>query len=111
MSFKNNLRPISSSIYFFAFIMHLAIVEADASSLEDIPGDVVRVNLSKHLFVHDIVNLSQASTTIRNKVLGSDRGRKAIRSAMARLEIHQQFPLVSEKVLNHGYLDKFFAKF
>lgn len=108
MSFKNNLRPISFSLYFFAIIMQLVIVEADASSLEDIPGDVVRVNLSKHLFVQDLVNLSQVSTRLRNEILGSDRGRKAIRSAMARLEIHVHNGIFDNKTL--GYTEKQIAR-
>jgi len=108
MSFNRNFRPISSSIYFFALILQLTIIDADASSLENLPGDVIRVNLSKHLFVHHIVNLSQVSKTLRKKVLGSDRGRKAVRSAMARLEIHIHNGTFDNKSL--GYTEKQIAK-
>lgn len=105
MGYTSKIRPILIS---FALLMQLTIIATKASSIEDIPGDVVRVKLSKHLFVHDIVNLSQVSTIIRNKVLGSDRGRNAIRSAMARLEIHVHNGTFDNKTL--GYTQKQIAR-
>ncbi len=81
--FRSALTPLTAVL-----LMQLLTVESGASTLDDIPGDVVRVNLSKHLYVCDMVSLSLVSKKLRQKILRNDNGRKTLRSAMARLEIH-----------------------
>ncbi len=81
MSYINNIKSILTS---FALLMQIAIVEANASFLGELPGDVFRTFVCKHLHIYDIVNISQTSWTMRRVILSSDNGKTAIKSSLGK---------------------------